>query len=47
MQVSAISVREIAARQSASRGRGTMGRLSASASSEKGLQTALAKSPPR
>ena len=47
MQVSAISVREMAARQSASRGRGTMGRLSASASSEKGRQTALAKSPPR
>ena len=47
MQVSAIRVREMAARQRASRGRGTMGRLSASASSENGFQTALAKSPPR
>ena len=37
----------MAARQTASRGRGAMGSPSPSASSENGSQTALAKSPPR
>ena len=42
-----MSVREIAARQSASRGARHDGPALGSASSEKGFQTALAKSPPR